>query len=874
VNVRIEILPWLLKGEWYLPLLLTLLLCELIERELFTIEHIFRFVCVLNIQPATNNTAGASGLGTNNFPVLVQNGEGASNSHSTTTFITDANVVTGTVNKQTRVSDKFVSSNSTGFSQDIVSFLQKPMELLSGSLSATDTVSTFAKIPLPSTALQNTLFQAKISGFLGFKADMRIKIIINGSRFQQGRYKLTWTPIGGAPSGGAHALAWWDAHNSTLIQRSQLQGIEMDVNCDTEGDMLIPFSSFLNFFPLACKTANIATYYGDTGYLHLYAYTALESIATPITAPFKIMLSFENVQLITPAAPQMGRVSRGNRSKSLGESEKDSQGVGPLSGPLLSISNASSALTSIPLLSDYAHGLSWVTEIIGNAAMAFGWSKPNNNMATTRNLPQIAPYLGNVDAVDQSLPLAFSVKNEINNLEGFSGTDVDELSFAYLATIPAFFQRLDWTNALVSGSTLVTWDLRPNVFYGVRTVNAQVLKDYCPCAYVADHFELWRGSFIFTFKLVKTEFHSGRLMVAYYPRANINATTDTISYDNSHYTHREIIDVRMCNEFTLRIPYASVVPFTKKDSTIGSVRVYVFDQLVAPDNVMSSIDILCEVSMGDDCEFAVPALHQMSPVLNITPQMANVDTPDDVCEIVSETIGNARVTSDSLLSAQSCIGESMLSFRSILKMFEAMSRMVLTVEPTGVWLAIYPYNVTYMWNQVGSTPPAFLPTLYDELNSIFLYSRGGARFKIVNPSPILGLRPLLATMTYAGPQSGVPLVYSSGPDGYDSAVHSQGKPLALVSNTNAVVEVQVPQYLSTHSRNNILSMAAGTAMSPNTTGPNYTGRVLVTTPGQTTVNSWHIYRSVADDYNMGCFVSIPPFRPNLVTDWANYVRTI
>jgi hypothetical protein len=868
-------LPWLLKREVYLHLLHKMLLSELRFSAVCN-----RSCCWVSVRikywPATNtNNTSVDGINTNNAPQVVREGEQGKTQHSTTTFVTDANVASTTVNLRTTIPKLLVDSSTTGFYQDIIAFLSKPIELESGTLKNTDTVSSFNKRALPSFALNQNIYGNKLSGFLGFKADMRFKFILNGTRFQSGRYKLTWTPIGGAPSGGSQALSWWNAHNATLVQRSQLMGVEMDVSCDTEGDLVIPFSSFLNYFPLATKVANVGTYFGDVGYIHLMPYAALDSIVTPIVAPYRIMFNFENIELISPAAPQMARVSKGNKSKSLSESEKDSQGVGPISGPLLSVSKASNELVSIPLLSDYARGLSWATDIIGNAALAFGWSKPINNMATTRNLPQILPYMGNVDTVDQSLPLSVFVKNEVEDVEGFSGTDVDETSFKFLATIPAYNQTLSWTTATPAGTQLSFFPMDPSTYGLSRVVNGMTLVDLAPCAYIARKFRYYRSSMIFTFKIVKTEFHSGRLLVGFYPETNVNAFTSARSMDNSNYVHREIVDVRMCNEFTLRVPYTASTPFSVSGLPFGFLHVFVFDQLVCPDNVPNTVKILVEVSCGEDCEFSVPVIKPSAPVLNLSPQMSNLQD-DSVCNLISTDIGSSRVLSDNLMSSKACIGESILSFRSLLKMSHQICPHVLTTSPVigDVWLTIHPFLVTYFWNQVTPIYPTFLGTLFDELSSMYTFSRGGMRFKLVNHSPVVGFRPIIATSMFDNlPGVSNPIVYSNVNPVGDSPMVGSGKPVAYSSNTNASIELQTPQYTGTHSRNNILNMCAGSAMVPNIEFPNSTTRLLITIPGQTSYSEWAIYRSVSDDFNLGQFVSIPPLRYGIGGDYLPYIRS-
>nr|URG14908.1 MAG: capsid protein [Picornaviridae sp.] len=824
---------------------------------------------------SNNNDNPGTTTGNSNFSKVVSDGEQTISKDSTTTFVADANIVSVVPSNYSTIPDSMVRAGTTNFPQDITSFLQKPVTLQTGILQTTDTVSSFAEIDLPYELIwAATLTNAnKLQGFLGFKADLRIRFIINGTRFQRGRYKLAWVANAGAPGDNAGTNYWFDAHFNTLVQRTQLPGIELDVNCDTEGEMVIPYCSFLNYYPVSVNQTP-ATNYGSAGILKLFPYSTLSVAVPPGQCAYRIMGNFENIQLFTPATPQMGRVSYASKgNKSVSEAEKESAGVGPFSSALTAVSRASASLAVIPPLSAYMTGVSWATDILSKTASAFGFSKPITNMATVRNLPQIAPYMGNIDAVDQSLPLSMSIKNEVANLPGFASSDNDELSFAFISTIPAWFQSTNWTTAQANGVLLTEFSLCPVLFNTQSTVHTQTIVNYTPIAFVSSFFRFWRGSLCFKIKFVKTEFHSGRLAVAFFPRVDMNAAAAaTRTLDSSNFVHREIVDIRLQNEINISVPFTSITPFLGANEPMGHLSIFIFDKLVAPDTVSDTCTLLCEVSAGYDMEWAELAPSGLAPTLNIAPQM----DVSNVCELTNTAIGSSSVTRSSVENAEYCIGEKVVSFRSLLKMSRLNPVQAANVLTATNWLQIYPYMTTYYWSQTPNVFYKWIPDLYSVLSSIYVLQRGGMRFKLINANPPLGFKPITAFYRNVATTNlqAQPFNYVNTIDGVDSPILENNAVISMTSNTNSVLEVQVPQYSSTHSRNSIMCMSAGAALNMATARPNYSSYILITATGSTAANSslFHIYRSVADDFQMGGFVSIPPMKIVGFSEYAAYPR--
>lgn len=824
----------------------------------------------LNYRLAENSFSGGDPQSiSNNFTSQQVAGEDTKSQQNTTTFSNDGNLVSASVNNFKRLTSMLTSTSADTSEQSMKAFLAKPVLMVSGTLGTTDTSGTFTRYTAPHDFLQKPVVLNKISGFLGFKGTLVVRFQINANKFQQGRYMLCFTHSGGSNPISVNGPLNYLAHTNTLVQRTQLPRIELDLSCDTQGVLKIPYTSCLNYTPISAITANNG--FGAVGSLQIFPYSPLVAPSGSTTCTYSLWSSFEDVELISAAAPQAGKMMTG---RSISEKEAASQQKGPLSSTLLKISKASSLFVPVPGISAYASGLSWISDIASNAASIFGWSKPVNQSSLVKTERQVLANFSHVNTVDQGQVLALNAKNAVDVLPGFSSTDTDEMDFSFLVTIPAWIKTFSWTTANTSGTALAEFGVYPSSLVQTRTGLGTIgITDYTPMQLVSSYFCYWRGSLVFTFKLVKTEYHSGRLAFVFFPHDSDN-TVSARSLDLSTYTHREIVDVRESSIITVAIPYvanSSYRTLLTAGISIGTLSVYVLDPLIAPASVSSSITILTELAGGPDMEFAVPRSQQNMPVMSATPQSGRVLTepmPDNQeCAIVNSTIGDALITSDNSVNAAACIGEKITSFRTLLKCMNFMPYLV--GEPTpSRFLTIVPYGSLVYSNTVANNYPDTIADLYSTLSGCYALVRGGVRLKIVGSSALAqNLAPVLFSQqvtfnTYSSFTNHTTVLPdgSSNPNASRISNPQQFNQVAA----NLCTETSIPQYHRYHSRAT-QDHYVGPSQIYTTQAASLANRTVVTYyyPGNTTMPINYVCRGGADDSNFGVFVSVPPMtNPN------------
>lgn len=827
----------------------------------------------------------------NAFATSVVDGEKAVSSDATTTFVTDANVVATSVSRPMYTPRNLYMSSSDNYIQEIKIFLEKPQVVQSGNFTSTDTVSSFPQVAFPFFYSTIPLWVQKISGYLGIRMDLSFRLVVNATRFQQGRYMLLWKPFGGANSSTTKNVGIMAGHVMTLVQRTQMPHAEIDINCDTEIQFDIPFSNVYNFCHVRSITSG--TQFNSLGAIQIYPYEVLSAVAGQLSCGYTLYVSAKNVELIAVAVPQSGRFNTTRRGKNETNSEQESANMGPISSIMTKVSAATSILTQVPLISSYAKTVGWMSDIIGNTAAVFGYSRPINLEHANRVTKEIFPYFASVDGPDNSFPLALSYKNELASMTGISPTDLDEMDFSFLATIPTWSRTIKWLPAIThpTGTLLSSFAVSPlGAGVPTTTVNTQNVAHFAPHQFLASRFRYWRGTMVYKFKIVKTEFHSGRLSFSFSPFTFVQAGT-VQTYANLPYIHREIVDIRIDNEIILKVPFVSDTPWKNNifgnnlDAT-GFFAVHVVDPLIAPDTVTQSVSIILEVCMGPDAEFATPTESLFNtPFYSSAPQMGKIDSiplvQPNSCNEINTNLGAMSTLDDPLINTSLCIGEKITSLRKYLR---RPCPLIFRLPPTiSSGIFVQPFVITGAYQDgVTNQLPNILVDTYSLISSFYLYSRGSVRLKYINSDPINssaglssgGVNPLIPyhfsskfyyRMYNKMTQSDTILNYYTQLSAIDE--NDLCNP-HIITKGSENQEIQIPHYHNFPLRNNFDHFACAfyfySSTSESLNSGTATRMVINRSPvhlsGVATLDAipTRVYRATADDCTMSYFLSIPP----------------
>lgn len=762
--------------------------------------------------------------------------------NSTTPFVAEP---TDTVQQTTHVLDETDASNAqvvetsmissiynaahTGGVDTLVNFLEKPTILATGVLQTSDVANTpIGTWILPGALLVKAKQLTKLKGALMFRADFQIDFKLNGTRFQQGRYLLRWVFFGGAKN-SANVEQLTGAHVANLTATTSANVAEIDLATQTSLTVTIPYTSASNYSLVDSSDA----YRHEICRLYLIPYDPLQAGSGVTTAQYTLWARLTNITISGNVVLQ---------SKSTIRVEQEKGGVGPISGVTAKISKTASIFGTIPVLGSYASSVSWLADAVGSAAKVWGYSKPITLDPPKTVARRAQPGMANTDHVFTGHKLSAMVAGEVPLSTGRSRTDADEMSFQYVAGHPAWINTFNWPNTSTSGTLLYSNAV------GVGRDQTSIGKGsvWPPVDYVAQVFGAYRGSIKYIFKLPKTEFHSGRLAISFVPWDGNTAVTAPSSLGDTDNLFRVIWDIRESNMLEVCIPYTSTRNYTNVGREFGYLYIHVVNELMAPNTVPSSVNILVEKAGGDDIEYAFPVrgyyTQDTYPQPYIQFQSASVK--------LGQNLGG-----NDMLVAES-FGEKLLSSRMLLKRFSTFF-----VKSGGGFgsIDLYPFE-TYLATQTGSLAGALVRTsmisdLISYFQPLYAFSSGSIRVNV-------------AIEGYTGSSDwGLYNVLSTPTDGVATGASTwvvPQTPVQTVSHSvEGVVSIEVPQYTLFGKRtvgNQIVSSNANFAPMPNYLegGSFYLLRGTFQKAVDTAVTPMRVHRAAGDDFNLSVFNGVVP----------------
>jgi len=620
--------------------------------------------------------------------------------NGTTTFIDDqpGEIVQSFSEKNIDL-DLLYSTQSLG-SQNIIDFLSKPVLLKSGVFTTTDTGYLW-RVNTMRDLLTNVLYARKLNGIAYIRADLVFELRVNATRFQQGRYMLVCVNHGGVDAAKATRHMIMREVNLTTI--TQLPHVEIDLASQTSCVLKVPFLSSFNYISTSSQQ------YIST--VDLVPYVALQAGAGDTTCSYDLYAHMENITL-------SGSIVSQSNKRGVVFAEQKLSSTGPVSAFMGKVSRTSSILGSIPFIAPFASTVSWTADIIGNAAKVWGWSKPTTVNPSSLYARQSHTQMALTDGTFVGHKFSATSSHSVLPHNAVARTDIDEMSIDFIKSQYAFFSSVVWPQSSPSGSMLSVLTLNPVSYNNTYALG----RTFTPVAHLSNLFNLYRGGLKFRFKLVKTEFHSGRLLFAFLPVTPTNVLTPPIlTISQTDNLMRQIVDIRTTNEVEIEVPFIADRNYINSTECYGFLYVFVMNQLVSPDNVNSDITILAEVAGANDLQFEQP--------MNTTRRQPYIPFQSDKTAIRFGSMGDS---SDSLIYNQVSIGEKICSTRQLIK----------RMSPFGVYAGAFqnyflmPFAFGWATQLTSNVTPVTLTNgaqdLISLLSGCYTFNTGGVRFAMTS----------------------------------------------------------------------------------------------------------------------------------------------
>nr|QJI52084.1 MAG: hypothetical protein 2 [Dicistroviridae sp.] len=730
------------------------------------------------------------------------------------------------------------------------SYFWTPSDILQQHIISYDTAGV-TSIPI---------WQNKLYGYNLFRGTLCAKVVINAQPFQQGRLLIHVLPFI-----NAQPLSWLSMHGVDITQMTQHPSVEMDCR-DTSCELEIPWVG-----PTPWMSARGTGL--DWGRIHVTVLCPQSTGASGSAGiEVQLFLSIKDAEFAAPIVPQSGdrkRTVRFNKKLSA-EAEQDAISEGkPISKALALASRAAEVAKGIPMLSSLAAPAAWVLRSSSNLASAFGWSKPNLTTPPMFVITRPFHNFGNASGTSQSEPLSIDADPMVSILPGFAGSDVDEMSWNYIKSIPAYLENFSFTTSSVVAATLYKKAIGPLLLYnqydnGLASPNLAVFRSFPPFGHVANAFGRYRGGIKMILKFVKTDFHSGRILITWSPNPSL-AVDPTLA--TSAYSMRTIVDIREVTEVEITLPYMLKGAWQQSDLDMGTVQISVLNTLQAPPTCATAIQVLVYYAAAEDFDLAVVNNRSLTPY---SPQSG--DKPNTKAVGV---IGNDSSTIP--MVEEYSVGEKFTSLKQLISRYSRMYFNSATMDTT-VAFRMYPWSTgVFRGGLISTATGAAMGDFYSFISAGFALARGGMRYSINSSNSVftqIDFSRQAFDLMEAGSSSTLQLAGTTLATGFanGSAAVSNlwvkpgvsgatgtlttANPAIFVQSPNGV-DVLLPQYTNNPSRLIVLD-SDGTKISTNYSYDLVPFMALQYSQNSSTITNKAIYRAAAEDAQLGYFIGFGP----------------
>jgi hypothetical protein len=489
-------------------------------------------------------------------------------------------------------------SSSMQLSQDLGSYLERPRLIFSYAWAENGANGLKTDFSPWQLFFANLSMSEKLQGFGLMRAKLHLKFLINGSPFYYGSLMAAYTPLTGWRLDTAVA----GATNVTLVPFSQKPHVWLEnQNCST-AEMELPF-----LFPYPYIDTRLSSNLDKMGRISLIQYAPLLSAngTSSTNVDISVYAWASDVKFARPT----------NLPVMQSEFVPDRQ----ISTTATAVANAAGRLGSAPVIGPYARATEMVANGVGKIASAFGFTNVPN-VSDVRPMKPVPFSMASADISEPVTKLTLDAKQETAlGAAQHGGRPHDELDIKSFVTRSSFVVGLNWPTTSPPGEALFTSFVTPRMFQRSSTQIAHV-----PMSYLANHFQYWRGSIKFTFKVVRSPYHRGRLQLSWDAACDDLATGASLGNPNTVTT---IMDLDEQSECSMVLPYSQARLFLDTGSFLGTgsvqwntnaspasqvssnangvINVRVLNRLTAPE-ASSTATILVFVQAGDDFEFAAP----------------------------------------------------------------------------------------------------------------------------------------------------------------------------------------------------------------------------------------------------------------------------
>lgn len=508
--------------------------------------------------------------------------------------------------------------------------------------------------------LNNDNVRDKLSHYSRLRGTLKLKIILNGNGFYFGRIIVSYLPIPTADQ-VSKINASSPARFLSVMQRPR---IVLDPTNAEGGEMTLPFMWPNDWLDL---TNSEAESMGRLAVDDLNRLQHANGDPSPITV--SMFAWMEDVELMMPTTQAISVASR--------ETEKVSDKVDRAADLAAVVSDA-------PTIGPYAKATEMALRMGARMARAAGFSRVDSGHPS-RYVPTYVNNIASGNEPEQVVKLTVDNKQEVSIDPRIVGiAEPDPLVVSDLVQRPGYYGTFQWTPAKDTDDLLWNVAVRPDVY---ARGGATGEYHFTPIGYFSLPFSSWRGDMVYSFEVVASTFHRGRLRI----------TWDPVEFDETgamNETYSVVVDISTTRKFDITVPYGATRPYTNinhlsgswwgntkilldKVNTNGVLSVFVLNELTGSNTATGDniVELNCFVRGGPNFELArltEDKLTELSPFISVSSRTVEkvVASTNDV-----GTLNNVEcvdVAGESSQKWQDVVsyGDTFDTFRQMLRRYE------------------------------------------------------------------------------------------------------------------------------------------------------------------------------------------------------------
>lgn len=440
-----------------------------------------------------------------------------------------------------------------------------------------------------------------------FKFNWNLKFQINGTKFHSGQLMASFDPYFQANDGDVDgAYRFFDA-----VYATGLPNVKLNASSNQPVEMTIPYVLPRNFMTTNSTSLDLlgrvrisvlnqlryATGSSQNLSITVYLYATDPSVHVPIYRhlynPRRVILAEQSMDFIN----------------SLGIKSKVNDVVG----------NVASG--------NFGGALKTASPVVSGLAKLLGLDYPVRIVHPQSHINPLGP-MAHGKGVDQSTRLALVPESGHVAEPEQTGTTVDECAVSYISKVPMLFRQIVWSDTATVGTVLTFFPITPNIASTVTTDLTRYSNTFL--SYLSNLYSYWQGSLDYNLELVSTQFHTGRLLIAFIPNYFATSPTLTQAYSCPYV----VVDLQETSNVQMTVPFISALLMKNTDvsnatlsdeNTVGYIYIYVLNPLVRPGNVDAAIEFNLYISGGEDFKLMVPRANMLQPRLRVPPTVIKAE---------------------------------------------------------------------------------------------------------------------------------------------------------------------------------------------------------------------------------------------------------